>query len=144
MRADNFFLTLGKAHATVTKSADGLLAPYGLSYARWQIIRKVIENGDKSRPSRIANELGLSKASVTGLVEHLEKAGLMGRRPCEKDGRQTCVYMTEKGSALAKTIAPLVEKHMESMFGTLPEAERVILLRSLHTLTDYPPLITQK
>lgn len=123
MQADVFFQAFTKAHSYITKSIDGMLSAYGLSYARWQMMQKILENGEKARPSYIARELGLTKATITCVVDGLEKAGLAGRRPCDKDGRQTCIFLTDKGSILARKVEPLVQQHMQALFQSVQQPD---------------------
>ena len=126
MRAQDFFEELGIANHCLEKSYDRFLGEYGLSHARWLVIDAVIANGDKARPTIIASKLGLTKATVSSLVKSLEMQGLVGRRPCVKDGRQICVFISSKGKSLAEEIRPSLEKYTHELFDNVAKDKLVV------------------
>ena len=49
------------------------------------------------RSSELAEHASVSRATVTGLLDTLEKAGLIARTPDARDRRASCVRITDKG-----------------------------------------------
>ena len=59
--------------------------------------------------SRLGEKLHLTSATLTGIVDRLEKIGLVERRPNIEDRRSLLVGLTKEG----KAIAPDLHKRME-------------------------------
>lgn len=53
----------------------------------------------------LAQHLALRPHSVTGLVDRLERQGLVARQAAEDDRRRVAVSLSEKGGALIETLS---------------------------------------
>ncbi len=87
----------------------------------------------------LAAALGCTAATVTGIVDTMEKKGLVVRNPNPADRRSLLIKMTEKGKALLKATPGL-----ENVFGScccevLPADETRELNRLLEKLSDSLP-----
>ncbi len=87
----------------------------------------------------LADALGCTAATVTGIVDTMEKKGLAVRSPNPADRRSLLVKMTEEGKALLKATPGL-----ERIFGScccevLSAEEMRILSRLLQKLSDSLP-----
>lgn len=136
MKPNEFFENLSKANHYLEQSCDHFLAQYGLSHARWQIIEAIVENGEKARPSIIASRLGLTKATITSLIKALEKKGHVGRRPCVKDGRQICVFVTPEGKDLADTIRPALANHTKNLFKKISNDQMIVAVQIFNQIQN--------
>ena len=84
------------------------------------------------RSSELAEHASVSRATVTGLLDTLEKAGLLARASDARDRRASCVRITEKGQALLRKVQPLLIRWTENILSALSARERtrfVALLR---------------
>ncbi len=61
-------------------------------------------------PGFLANELDLENSSMTGLLDRLEKKGLIVRKPNPNDRRGILVFLTPEGARARDTIKSLVEE----------------------------------
>ena len=59
---------------------------------------------DGRRPSRLADQVGITKQSVNDLLGHLERRGYLERVPDSADGRARVIRLTPKGRRLQQTI----------------------------------------
>jgi DNA-binding MarR family transcriptional regulator len=87
----------------------------------------------------LAAAMGCTPATVTGIVDTMEKKGLVARGPNPADRRSLLVNMTGKGQALLKATPGL-----EKVFGgcccdVLPDREMRELGRLLKKLSDTLP-----
>lgn len=75
-------------------------------------------------PAELAHRLGMSTASATVLVDRLERAGYVRRRPASGDRRRIVLEVTEHTATRSLTaVAPLTEA-VTALGDTLDEATR--------------------
>ena len=77
---------------------------------------------------QLANRLLVSKGNVVGLLNRMEDAGLVKRKPHPEDGRAYLVSLTERGATLAAQVVPEHEALITECLGVLGPVDR----RSLH------------
>ncbi len=81
-------------------------------------------DGVDCTPSRLANELGITRAATTALIDRLEGAGHVERYRSDTDRRQVLVSMTDKAHQEAyRMFAPMGER-LQSLVDDMTEAER--------------------
>lgn len=106
-----------------TNMAD--LAKMGLAPMQGHAIA-LVEPGAAVPMSRLAEQLHCDNSNVTGIVDRLEAAGLVERRPFEGDRRVKAVALTPRGVEVRKlvmerltqpppTIAALSEKDARAL-----------------------------
>jgi DNA-binding MarR family transcriptional regulator len=69
-----------------------------------------IAPGSGKNPRQLAGELDLENSSMTGLLDRLEKKGLIERQPDPHDRRGILVFLTPQGITARETIKLLVEE----------------------------------
>src|SRR6266852_5080110 len=69
---------LGKAYQRVTQSAKQRLAPYGVTPVQYALL-KVLWEQDQQSGAELSERLLLDSATMTGLLDRLEHAGLIER-----------------------------------------------------------------
>ncbi len=107
-----------------------LVNRYGLTGPQVAVLRNLNDMGTVS-VGELAKAASLSAATVTGIVERLEKHGLVYRNKSDTDKRKVLVSMTAKGEkTLPKTIPPLQE-HFTNEFSKLQDWEQTQILSSL-------------
>jgi DNA-binding MarR family transcriptional regulator len=77
----------------------------------------------------IADFLELDRSSVSGLIDRAERRGLVARRTSEKDARVTLVEATPEGFAIGNHISTSVNGALETLLGSMSQADRDILER---------------
>jgi len=109
-----------------------------LSPAQWRVIAHVFRR-DGQTQTALAEWLGMEKASVGSLIDKLEKANLVERRPAPKDRRAKLIYITKAGSdllpiieaqsklLLSQATTDISEKHLSTTCATLTELRSTIL-----------------
>jgi DNA-binding MarR family transcriptional regulator len=82
-------------------------------------------------PAELAEMAGCTRATMTGLVDTLERDSLVKREAAANDRRMMTVRLTSKGSALMNRIMPGYFKRLAALMAGLSEAERKTLVRLL-------------
>ena len=82
----------------------------------------------------LADALHLARPTVSKMLQAMEKAGAVERRPDETDQRLTCVKLTAAGRALERDLRAVAADYVNETIGTLPEGDRRELARLLDDL----------
>ena len=113
-----------------------ILAEQGLTEQQWRVIRALAErNGLES--SELAESTMILKPSMTGIVDRLERDGLVERRKDRHDGRKNCIWLTRKARRLYERIIPLVEAEYANMKSRFTEDGWQELFQSLDQLIHF-------
>ncbi|MBX3198911.1 MAG: MarR family transcriptional regulator [Labilithrix sp.] len=125
------FQTLSLASA-IDRDCAELLAPHGLSEGRFVLLFLLDAASDGLAPNVLAERAGVTRATVTGLLDGLERAALIERRSDAKDRRALRVHLTRKGKRVASKVFEQHSRWIASLFGKLSPAERRQLTRLLN------------
>ena len=90
-----------RAHAALVRALDRELEQeHGLPLTHYEVLLHLDNAPDRRlRMSDLAETVLLSQSGVTRLVDRLERAGLVVRRPCTNDGRVLYAVLTDDGRA---------------------------------------------
>lgn len=120
-----------RAAAAVRGDAErDLLAKYRLSWGGLTILWVLWVWGDMPT-SRLAEECGLAKGTLTGMLTTLEKRYLVARHRVEEDKRRVMVRLTEAGDATISELFPAFNRFEADMARGLTSAEQRELARLL-------------
>lgn len=81
------------------KAIDRELKPLGVTRSQWWVLA-FLSRRDGMPQVALAAELDLGKVALGGLIDRLEAADLVERRPDETDRRVKRVYLTKNGLRL--------------------------------------------
>jgi DNA-binding MarR family transcriptional regulator len=96
-------ISLMRAQQIVLGRLEEALRPFGLSYARYELLTLLSFTRTGELPlSRVGDRLQVHPASVTGAVDKLEQQGLVVRVPHPGDRRAVLARITEQGRAVAE------------------------------------------
>lgn len=117
------FQTLSLA-AAIDRDCARVLAGYGLSEGRFVLLFLLEAAEQGLAPSALAAQAGVTRATVTGLLDGLEREALVERRSDAADRRALRVQLTARGRALAQTAVAEHGRWIAGVFGGLSPAER--------------------
>jgi DNA-binding MarR family transcriptional regulator len=84
----------------------------------------------------LASELLLARPTVTRMLQALERAGAVERRPDQRDQRLTRVYLTATGGDLLEETHAVAADYINQTIASLSEHDRRDLVRLLNLLGD--------
>ncbi|MGW7315658.1 MarR family winged helix-turn-helix transcriptional regulator [Streptomyces sp. NPDC054854] len=119
------------AGARVGRAAEAHFARFGLSTGRYRLLADLEDHGGEKSPSSLAADLGVTRATVTGLLDGLEREGLIARRPSTEDGRGTVAVLTARGAQRLRDMAAEHFGRLEAMVSGLSVQERTVFLELL-------------
>lgn len=82
-------------------------------------------------PAELADAAGVTRATMTGLIDTLERDGFVKREPDPDDRRMMSVRLTARGERFMREFLPGHFKAIASVMGTLAESERRTLVQLL-------------
>lgn len=98
------------------------------------VVLQALETDGSAKPSDIARRVHLSQATVTTIVDRLQKAKLVDRRKSDEDRRSVEIVLTQKGiDHLAKS-PTLLQEGFIKQFETMEVWEQTLLVSSLQRL----------
>lgn len=124
------FQTLSLATA-IDRDCAALLAPHGLSEGRFVLLFLLDATDDGLAPNILAEQAGVTRATVTGLLDGLERDALVERHADADDRRALRVRLTRKGRRLASKVFDRHGRWIASLYAHLSSTERRQLSRLL-------------
>ncbi|WP_218578630.1 MarR family winged helix-turn-helix transcriptional regulator [Vineibacter terrae] len=109
---------------------DRLMRPLGVTRAQWWVIAH-LSRQDGMMQIQLADILDVGKASLGAVIDRLDAAGLVERRPDPVDGRAKRVFMTRKSHRLLAKMQDLERAFNARILKHLGEADRDTLIRLL-------------
>ncbi len=129
------FLYLLRTGDEAFRVMDDYFSGHGLSEGRFTVLmilmRRAAEGAKTNTPAELAEVSGVTRATMTGLIDTLERDGLVTRLPDAHDRRMMNVQITPKGQGLLDTLLPEHFRRMAFLMADLTEAERSTLLTLL-------------
>jgi DNA-binding MarR family transcriptional regulator len=96
-------ISLMRAQQIVLGRLEDVVRPFGLSYARYEVLMLLTFSRSGELPlTRIGERLQVHPASVTGAVAKLEAQGLLVREPHPGDRRAVLARITDEGRRRAE------------------------------------------
>lgn len=128
---DCYGFLLGKAYQKVWQMEKAALSQYGITPVQFVLLHVLWEK-DGQKGVELGGRLRLDGATITGVLDRLEKMGLIERRPDLNDRRTNLIFLTPKGKELEKPmnqVTDAVNKEVISMFSE----EEAKMLKSMLT-----------
>ena len=111
---------------------EAILGHHGLSQGRFLTLIVMNRNPDEAAsPSSLAEKVGVKRATMTGLLDRLERDDLIERRAHQRDRRKIGVQLTPKGRQVLAEMLPDYYRHVAKIMAKLTEKERLELMSLL-------------
>ncbi len=111
------FLRLLRVGSDLLNTLDNFLKDYDLTHGRW--ITLILLNREKNKmamPSVLAEKQGVTRATITNLLNKLDRDGLIRRIPCDQDGRSSQIKLTQSGKSKLDTVMPHYYRMVRDLF----------------------------
>ena len=102
--------------------------------ARGYLVLASSGHGEPRSQLALAQHLGVNRTVMTYLLDDLERAGLVERRPDPTDRRARRVAITDRGRALLREVKDRLRRAEDELLGPLDEQERATLRTLLQRL----------
>ncbi|WP_374027934.1 MarR family winged helix-turn-helix transcriptional regulator [Bdellovibrio bacteriovorus] len=103
---------------------DKFFSQYNLSSGRFTLMILLNKYVDGLMPSELAQMVGVTQATISGLINSLEKVEVVQRTTHEKDGRSYVIKLTEKGKKMTGEILPEYQTRINKFWSEFPSEEK--------------------
>jgi DNA-binding MarR family transcriptional regulator len=139
-RAVEAFLVLLRVASDTLGGIEAWLAQHGMSQGKFTLL--MILNRDPKvgmLPSELADRSGVTRATITGLLDGLEREDLVRREHHAHDRRKAVVHLTQSGQRLLDGIVPGYYQRLGDLMGEMSEEEKRQLIDLLVKLNRKLP-----
>ncbi|MEW4467324.1 MarR family transcriptional regulator [Parasphingorhabdus sp. JC815] len=98
------------------------------------LLLKALEKDGRAKPSIIAKSVHLSHATVTSIVDRLEKSEMVTRVKSEDDRRSVEIVLTDKGRECVKNAPEMLQEDFLVSFSRLKDWEQNLLISSVQRI----------
>ncbi len=134
-----FWLRMVSNH--VSRAFAAKLDAEGVTVAEWVTMR-ALYGKPPMPPSRLADEMAMTRGAITKLADRLIAKSLVVRTPSAIDGRAQTLVLTSLGEDLVPRLAALADQNDAAFFDPLADAERETLERLLKRMVEHHRMIT--
>ncbi len=84
----------------------------------------------------LAEEISLSQATVTSIIDRLEKKNYVGRERSQQDKRKVLAFITDEGLDKLKTAPTLLQENFIRQFKDLKDWEQTMIISALQRVAQ--------
>lgn len=129
------FLHLLRTGTDLSIALDAHLQQHGLLQGRWWVLILLMRESDNiATPSTLADKAGVSRATMTGLLDGLERDGLIERIFNTEDRRRISIHLTTAGQAKLDAVMPDYYQRVRRLMAPLDESERELFMSLLNRI----------
>jgi DNA-binding MarR family transcriptional regulator len=126
----SFGFLLYDAARLLRRDFDRRARSLGLTRAQWSVLAHLKRN-EGSRQAAVADTLELEPITLVRLLDRLEAAGWVERRPDPTDRRARQLFLTEKARPVLDQLMALATETRAVALAGFSEAEREVLIDAL-------------
>lgn len=116
-------------HSKHLAKTTGLTAPQIL------LLQTIRDKGEVTI-GELANEMSLSQATVTSILDRLEKRDLVYRERSKEDKRKVHAYLTDQATDALKDAPIPLQEHFARQFSDLQDWEQTMIISSLQRVAQ--------
>ena len=126
-KADNcIFFQLAKAHQAAARFWKAKLADTPVTMVQGMVLTFLYED-DRVTARELGERTTLDSATLTGILDRLEKAGFIERRPHPEDRRALQVCLTDAGRNLGEKLLEMGVAANQEFLSPLTTEEQILL-----------------
>src|SRR5881409_2980890 len=140
-RTDGTLRAVVRSFGLLRRDMDPYFAQFGVSASQWGVLRALhraeLEGHDALRLTDLGDRLLVRPPSVTGVVDRLQRAGLVRRISSPADQRAKHVKLTAAGRRLVRRVLSRHPAQLRKVLRGLEHSEQEQLRRLLDRLASH-------
>ncbi|WP_051687337.1 MarR family winged helix-turn-helix transcriptional regulator [Microbulbifer sp. HZ11] len=129
-KIEEVLITLRRLIRATDLHSKQLVKTAGLTAPQLLLLQAIREQGQVTIGA-LAKEISLSQATVTTILDRLERRGLVYRERSSEDKRKVHAYLTDKGADIIRDAPTPLQEHFVKQFRDLREWEQSMIISSL-------------
>ena len=129
----NYLLTT--AQHSVFQYLNGKLSEYDVTPSQYGVLSCLWQR-EFATPTQISEILCLETSTISGVLDRMQKKGLIDRVINRDDRREVRVVPTEKGKALEEPISKIIDEVNEEVLKCFTDEEVALLKNQLRTIAE--------
>lgn len=129
-KIEEVLITLRRLIRATDLHSKQLVKTAGLTAPQLLLLQAIREKGQVTIGA-LAKEISLSQATVTTILDRLEKRGLVYRERSSEDKRKVHAYLTDKGMEIIRDAPTPLQEHFVRQFRDLRDWEQSMIISSL-------------
>jgi DNA-binding MarR family transcriptional regulator len=135
------FMHLMRASDEVWRVMNGHFSSHDITQGRFLVMMLLLEKKGTecprpTTPAALADLASVSRATITGLLDSLERDGFVRREPDPADRRQITVHLTAAGQRFMHGLLPKHFQLINGLMGNLNQSEQKTLVQLLHKIVE--------
>lgn len=132
--ATECIINLIRAESLVAAELNNRFRPFGLTGSTFNVLMILDGEPEPLSPHVLGERLLVTRGTVTGLLDTLQRQGLVKRVPHPDDRRMLLIELTDKGREVLRTTWPANFPARTEMLSVLTDDEKETLVRLLGKL----------
>jgi len=132
---ESILLSVRRIMRAIDMQSSYLARQYGLTSPQLICLKMLFEKNEMT-PGGLAKEVHLSHATVTGIINRLEKKGLVLRTRSSNDGRSCLIRLTDSGLSMTKSSPSMLQDQFMHKLSKLATWEKTMILSALQRITS--------
>lgn len=133
-RSDEVLVSLRRIIRATDLHSRYLAKTTGLTTPQMLLLRCIRDKGELTI-GELANQVSLSQATVTTILDRLERRKLVYRRRSERDKRKVHAFLTDEGRDVLKTSPVPLQERFAQQFSSLQDWEQTMILSALQRVS---------
>lgn len=129
-RTDDSLIALRRILRATELYGRDLARAAGLTAVQFRVLQIVAERG-QCTPTEISQQMGVSQATITALVDRLVARGVVVRARSQTDRRQTNIAITDAGRRTIDDAPDALQQRYVRKFEALADWEQAMLIAAL-------------
>src|SRR5829696_4480452 len=141
-RAVEAFLVLWRTATDTLSTLEACLQKHGMSQGKFTVLMILNRNPDQGiNPSELADRAGVTRATMTGLLDGLEREKMISRQGDRVDRRRAVVRLTPQALEFLNRILPGYYTRLHELMGDLSEDDKAHLTELLVKIGERLPRV---
>jgi DNA-binding MarR family transcriptional regulator len=137
------YFHLLRVASDVLEGLESYYAAHGTSQGRFTVLALLNREPDKPLcPADLADRSGVTRATMTGLLQGLEADGLVKRTASSDDKRMSYVALTAKGRKYVDGVLPDLFKRLGTLMEAVTDKEGRSMVKLLEKVRERIPALT--
>jgi DNA-binding MarR family transcriptional regulator len=134
-RSDEVLVSLRRIIRATDLHSRYLAKTTGLTTPQMLLLRYIRDKGQLTI-GELANQVSLSQATVTTILDRLEKRGLVYRKRSEQDKRKVHAFLTAEGTQILKISPVPLQERFAQQFSGLQDWEQTMIISALQRISS--------